>query len=311
MNKTITVFIVAYNQEEVISKTLDSILCQKDWGLHQVIVGDDCSSDGTWSLLEEYHRRYPSIVLPFRNDHNLGIYANMEKVISLRGTSDLYCSTAGDDPYCDGYFESIQRFIEDNNVDTREAIGIYSDWKSVDLTGKEKVYRQDLAISGHDLLSLFTRLKILTRSIMVSRSVVDCYRPIILDQGINLAEWMYEAQPHRFIQKAYYMPKVTTTYYILQGISTRLSVGKSDYYTRQATIKWKYWLDHYVSNEKDEAYVKYELEKASFFECPKWGKYFRMMYYYFKGLLPHCHNSLKEILILFLQLARYKIAGHQ
>ena len=68
-----------YNGERYIRQQLDSILNQsvRDF---EVVVCDDCSSDATWDILQEYQSRFPSIRC-FRNEKNLGFKANFEKAI--------------------------------------------------------------------------------------------------------------------------------------------------------------------------------------------------------------------------------------
>ena len=47
----INVLIITYNQEDLIKRAIDSILCQKEYGLNKIVVSDDCSSDNTWNVL--------------------------------------------------------------------------------------------------------------------------------------------------------------------------------------------------------------------------------------------------------------------
>ena len=126
--KKIVIRVVTYNQENVVGRALDSVLRQKDWGLYRIVVSDDCSTDHTWNVLQMYHSKYPELIDIYRNEHNLGMYENIQKADSYVPSCDLYSGLAGDDEYCDGYFEAIQNFIEQNHIDTTELIGIFSFW---------------------------------------------------------------------------------------------------------------------------------------------------------------------------------------
>ena len=114
--KKITVLIITYNQQDTIGRALDSILSQKEWGLHEIVICDDNSSDNNWSIIQSYVNKYPSIIRAYRNNPNLGIYKNVEKTYDLRGDADLFVNLAGDDAFCPGYFEAAQRFIESNKI---------------------------------------------------------------------------------------------------------------------------------------------------------------------------------------------------
>lgn len=77
----ISIAMTTYNGERYLREQLDSILSQtvKDF---ELIVCDDCSTDGTWNILEEYKGKDKRISV-FRNDGNLGFKKNFEKAISL------------------------------------------------------------------------------------------------------------------------------------------------------------------------------------------------------------------------------------
>ena len=61
-----SVIIITYNQEHLIKRALDSVVCQKDY-LYEIIISDDCSTDYTWKVVLEYQRKYPSLLKPYRN----------------------------------------------------------------------------------------------------------------------------------------------------------------------------------------------------------------------------------------------------
>ena len=55
----ISVVVITYNQQETIGQTLDSILMQKgDFDL-EIVIGEDCSTDNTCAICEEYEKAYP------------------------------------------------------------------------------------------------------------------------------------------------------------------------------------------------------------------------------------------------------------
>lgn len=99
----ISVAVITYNQQETIRQTLDSILMQKgDFDL-ELVIGEDCSTDSTRAICEEYtvhHTPYTIRLLP--SQKNLGITANYFR--TLQACSGEYIADiAGDDYYCDDY----------------------------------------------------------------------------------------------------------------------------------------------------------------------------------------------------------------
>lgn len=106
---TISVGVLTYNQETTIRQTLDSILTQKgDFNL-ELVIGEDCGSDSTFSICQEYEHRYPNEVKLLPNTHNLGIMANFERVIRAC-SGDYLAMCAGDDYWCDEY--KLQKQLE-------------------------------------------------------------------------------------------------------------------------------------------------------------------------------------------------------
>ena len=72
--KKISVVMCTYNGEKFIREQLDSIL-QQTVSVDEIIIQDDCSTDGTYDILLEYEQKYSSIKI-YRNSQNIGINAN-------------------------------------------------------------------------------------------------------------------------------------------------------------------------------------------------------------------------------------------
>ena len=114
--KKITVVVITYNQEDIIGRCLDSILYQKEYGLKDIIVCDDCSTDHNWEVITGYKERYADYIRAFRNEPNKGIYGNLQHALTYIEPTDLVLLASGDDALCPGYFEAIQNFIVLNNI---------------------------------------------------------------------------------------------------------------------------------------------------------------------------------------------------
>ena len=91
----VTVCIVTYNQEKWIRRTLDSIVSQVTSYPFEVIIGEDCGTDGTRAICQEYSNRYENItLLPLTA--NMGVTANWIRCIQA-GKGKYIMSCAGDD----------------------------------------------------------------------------------------------------------------------------------------------------------------------------------------------------------------------
>ena len=70
MEELVNVLISTYNGEKYLRQQLDSILAQT-YPIQELIVQDDCSTDATLAILQEYEAKVPFIQV-IENTHNLG-----------------------------------------------------------------------------------------------------------------------------------------------------------------------------------------------------------------------------------------------
>jgi glycosyltransferase involved in cell wall biosynthesis len=72
----VSVLMLAYNHEKYIAQAIDSVLMQKTDFPYELIVGEDCSPDGTREIVREYSRKYPEIVHAHLRERNIGAREN-------------------------------------------------------------------------------------------------------------------------------------------------------------------------------------------------------------------------------------------
>lgn len=79
----VSVCVVTYNQENYIAECLESLLSQKTNFKFEIIVGEDCSTDKTRSIVQKYVQQYPEIIIPLFYEKNVGPLENIKKVYGL------------------------------------------------------------------------------------------------------------------------------------------------------------------------------------------------------------------------------------
>lgn len=72
----VSVICVTYNHESYIRQALDSILMQKTDFAYEVLIGEDCSTDGTRAILKEYEEKHPDVFRMYYRDVNIGATKN-------------------------------------------------------------------------------------------------------------------------------------------------------------------------------------------------------------------------------------------
>ena len=96
-NPKVSVCVVTYNQEKYIRQCLQSIVDQVTDFDFEVIVGDDCSTDGTRAIVQEFADKYPGIVKPIFHANNIG---GSNNYISVHNSaSGMYIAHMDGDDY--------------------------------------------------------------------------------------------------------------------------------------------------------------------------------------------------------------------
>jgi glycosyltransferase involved in cell wall biosynthesis len=75
----VTVVTVTYNSSAYVRDAIESILASSCINF-ELIIGDDCSKDNTWSIVNEYQ---DTRIVRYRNEQNIGEYPNRNKAIEL------------------------------------------------------------------------------------------------------------------------------------------------------------------------------------------------------------------------------------
>lgn len=76
----VSVCVVTYNQENYIAECLESLVAQQTNFRFEIIVGEDCSTDNTRSIIQNYIDKYPDLIIPLFYEKNLGPVGNLKEV---------------------------------------------------------------------------------------------------------------------------------------------------------------------------------------------------------------------------------------
>ena len=112
---TVSIFLLTYNQEQFIAQTINSILMQKANFKFQIVIGEDCSTDGTRSICKTFAEKYSNkIKLLPALEKNIGLIANyMRTIKACEGKYIAICD--GDDYWIDeNKLQKQVSFLEDN-----------------------------------------------------------------------------------------------------------------------------------------------------------------------------------------------------
>ena len=127
----VTVFVPSYNHERYVLETLESIRLQTHPDI-QLIVIDDCSSDGTARVIEDWIDRHRSRFVEAifqRNQKNQGICRNFNLALE-RTKGEFFAAVATDDEW---YTRKIARQVEAFEAASAKLAVVYADADLMDM----------------------------------------------------------------------------------------------------------------------------------------------------------------------------------
>lgn len=182
----VSVLIMTYNHASFIRQAIDSVLMQRcnfDW---EILISEDCSTDGTRAIVAQYEREHPGrirLLLSSQNLHNnqivvRGIEASKGKYIALLDGDDFWISP-----------EKLQR--QAAFLDTHPDCAIcFHNAKTV-TEGKEEESRNWTPVN-HPEITSFKQLWfgnfIATSSTMFRRGLIE-YLPRWYDDFFPITDW--------------------------------------------------------------------------------------------------------------------------
>jgi glycosyltransferase involved in cell wall biosynthesis len=96
----VDVNIAVYNHAPYLRKTLESVLEQKTNFPFRLLIGDDCSTDGSIEILKEFEKKYPDKIKVIYQPKNLGLDAiERNGIILLKNSTAKYIALLDGDDY--------------------------------------------------------------------------------------------------------------------------------------------------------------------------------------------------------------------
>lgn len=151
VNVDVTVLIPVYNTRKYIFRCLESILTQGIDNI-EIIIIDDCSTDGTYEMLVEIANRYPFVRL-YRNEINRGAGYTKNRALSY-AKGEYICFVDSDDWLIEGALQYLLNLAKKTNAEDiyYNSISIYEGRDDVTLPCCFNEQNEETFCSGIDLL---------------------------------------------------------------------------------------------------------------------------------------------------------------
>jgi len=223
MNRTkASVAIFAYNHAKFVEEAIASVLAQQTDFDFEVVIGEDCSTDGTRAIVRRYRDKFPNRIRLLLNETNLGDFGNFAHTVSAcRG--EYMAILDGDDYWtCSQKLQRQVDFLDahpDYSICFHNAMMIWDDGSHPPTLHSPPTRRPT-----YDLEELLVHDFISTGSVVVRRGLVKTF-----------PDWWWRAPffdwpflvLHAMHGKIGYLDECWSTYrQHPAGIYSRLSHGK-------------------------------------------------------------------------------------
>lgn len=143
----VSIIVPSFNRKKTISQTIDSILKQHRNFKIEIIIGDDCSTDGVRDLLLQYKVKYPEVITLIFHEKNLGIGANW--ALCVLKSKGKYLANCDDDDF---WHNPYKLELQVNYLENNHNIGvIYSDYQTLNRKTNKIIQKIDSNITYKNL----------------------------------------------------------------------------------------------------------------------------------------------------------------
>jgi glycosyltransferase involved in cell wall biosynthesis len=254
----VSIFILTHNQEQFIAQTIESILIQKAKFNYQLVIGEDCSTDATRIICEQYANQYSQKIklLPALKS-NIGLIANyMRTIKECDGKYIAICD--GDDYWIDECKLQKQVGFLDNNPDFSI---VYTGVKRLFLNGDciEKDNLETKSITNFEDLILDNHIPSVT-ALFKNRQNQDNELPKWI-LNFPYGDWPTYLWTIKNGGKIHFLKDVTAVYRTEVGVSAQIRKINSDLVKVNLAILEAMVIDGSFSQKKESVLASIKTKK--------------------------------------------------
>ena len=110
----ISILMITYNHESFIAQAIEGVLLQQTTYSFELIIGEDCGTDNTRKICEQYAQKYPDTIKLLPSDGNYGMAKNFIRILEA-STGKYIAMCEGDDFWIDkNKLQTQVDFLEKN-----------------------------------------------------------------------------------------------------------------------------------------------------------------------------------------------------
>ena len=173
----VSVVMTAYNHEKFIKEAIDSVISQITNFKYELIIGEDCSTDDTRSIVIDYANKYPDIIRLNLQEKNVGARKNSISNVEMCN-GEYIAALEGDDYWIDNYkLQKQVDFLDNNPEHTICGFGYKIYEQKTNCFLEDQIHKNE-KFSLEDFLIEGTKLR---RNPLSIRTLTKMYRKSVLE----------------------------------------------------------------------------------------------------------------------------------
>ena len=158
----VSVHMITYNHAQFICQAIDGVLNQRTTFQIEIVIGEDCSTDGTKEIVFKYQQKYPEIIRIVTSEKNVGMSANFVRTLNAcKGKYIAFCE--GDDYWTDPL--KLQKQVDIMESEPDCAVCVHN--ATILQGSKETLHWPDIKKPKYTLNEVFRNYFIATNSILL------------------------------------------------------------------------------------------------------------------------------------------------
>jgi len=257
----VSICCITYNHVNYIRDCLDGFLMQEVDFPYEIIINDDCSTDGTVEIIKEYADRYPSVIQPVfqkENQYRKGVHGIFATFTFPTARGKYIAMCEGDDHWTDPLKLKKQAAFLESNPDYSFVCGGYISRDTANNTDEiimdQKV--KGMADSSKGFEITFQRVK----DDWITKTLTLLFRRGCLDLAI-ISRYSYLRDVHII----YYLMKAGRGYY-MKDVFGVYNIHNNGVHSRVHNLirrKTRYHVYEELYEKEPDDYIKYRFFQST------------------------------------------------
>ncbi|MDG6347843.1 glycosyltransferase [Luteimonas sp. 8-5] len=220
----VTVCITTCNQRDYVAQCLLSVLDQGGRRLLEVIVGDDCSDDGTSEIVALIAKQHPHLVTHIRHGSRLGPSKNTQFLMRL-AKGRYVARLDGDDYWFPGKIDAQAAYLDQH----ADCVAVYTNAVTVTEAGQRIGLFNDVGDATFDLAAMVRRGNFLNNSSVMIRSE-------LVGSWLEIADDLIDYRAHLLHARRGVLAQISKPF-----VAYRVNTIGSMVLSRNETVRRLYW----------------------------------------------------------------------